>query len=274
MEYSNYKQSIFERIRNKLINNTPDSIKDVKDFIKSAFKSGVISQEVLFLLEKVLLFSDLEVRDVMVNRSKIEVIKINDSFERIIEKINNNTHSRFPVIGNDKDEILGILHTKDLFKFFVQQDSFDLRPLLREVFFTPESKNLISLIKEFKDKHLHLAIVIDEFGGVSGIITFEDIIEQIIGNIEDEFDNYQENNILFIKDNVFRVDATTKLEEFNSFFGTNIGYTEVDTIGGYLVSRLGRLPKEKEEIELDKVNICISTVNLRRIHNIIVTKKN
>ena len=187
MDGTQSKPKFFERLISRLAGE-PNSAEDVLTLLRQAHEQEVFDADTLTRLEKVLDFAELEVRDAMITRSRMNVLKENDSIERITAYIIETAHSRFPVIGEDKDEVLGILHAKDLLKYMFNPEQFHLKSVLRPAVFVPEGKSLASLLKEFREQRNHMAIVIDEYGGTSGLVTFEDIIEQIVGDIEDEFD--------------------------------------------------------------------------------------
>ena len=200
------KPNFFERVLSRLSNDTPENADEILEVLRAAADNEAVDSDTLQLLENVLDFSDMEVRDVMITRSQMDVIKASDSIERIIAYIQETAHSRFPVIGEDKDEILGILHAKDLLRYFGQPEQFQLKQVLRPAMFVPESKALNNVIKDFRTERNHMAIVIDEYGGVSGLITLEDVSEQIMGDIEDEFDlDDSEDQIFAINPERFRV---------------------------------------------------------------------
>ncbi|MBR7059972.1 MAG: CBS domain-containing protein [Neisseriaceae bacterium] len=272
MDENTGKTGFFERIFNKISSDAPENVEEIVQFLKNAAKSGVIDRDTVLLLEKVVAFADLEVRDVMVSRSQMNVLKISDSPKKILDYVLDTAHSRFPVIAGDKDEVLGILHTKDLLRFFNHPEDLDIRQLLREPVFVPESKSLNRLLKEFRDKHIHLAMVIDEYGGVSGLITFEDILEAILGEISDEFDTDEVDNIASIGGGRFRVNAVTEISEFNEFFHTDFAHEDVDTIGGLVISSLERLPERGEKIQLGDWQFAVARVDQRRLYILIVQK--
>ncbi len=264
--------NFFERMLNRLSGDTPDTPEDVLHVLRAAANREVLPADTLALLENVLDFDEEEVRDVMITRSQMDVIKINDSIERIVAYVMETAHSRFPVIGEDKDEILGILHAKDLLRYFAQPEHFQLKQLLRPAVFIPESKSLKNLLKDFRANKTHMAIVVDEYGGVSGLVTFEDVLEQIIGDIEDEFDlDDNSDNIFAINPERFRVDATTEIDDFNEYFGTSFSDEEADTIGGLVVQAFGHLPERGEKIILNKQTFTVARADSRRVHTLMVT---
>lgn len=266
------KPSFFERIIARLAGE-PDSAEDVLTLLRQAHEQQVFDADTLARLEKVLDFAELEVRDAMITRSQMNVIKENDSFERILAYVVETAHSRFPVIGGDKDEVLGILHAKDLLKSAANPEHFNLKSVLRPAAFVPEGKSLNSLLKEFREQRNHMAIVIDEYGGTSGLVTFEDLIEQIVGDIEDEFDEDESaDNIFAVSAERWRIKAVTEIEDINRFFGTAYGNEEVDTIGGLITQELGRLPVRGEKIAIGPLLFTVARADNRRLHTLMAVK--
>ena len=266
------KPNFFERVLSRLSNDTPENADEILEVLRAAADNEAVDSDTLQLLENVLDFSDMEVRDVMITRSQMDVIKASDSIERIIAYIQETAHSRFPVIGEDKDEILGILHAKDLLRYFGQPEQFQLKQVLRPAMFVPESKALHNVIKDFRTERNHMAIVIDEYGGVSGLITLEDVSEQIMGDIEDEFDlDDSEDQIFAINPERFRVNTTTEIEDFNEYFKTDYSDEEADTIGGLVIQEFGRLPQRGEKIAIGKWLFTIARADARRLHVLLVT---
>ena len=209
----------------------------------------------------------------MMTRSQMNVIKENDSIERIIAYIVETAHSRFPVIGEDKDEVLGILHAKDLLKYMLAPEQFQLQAVLRPAAFVPEGKSLNSLLKEFREQRNHMAIVVDEYGGVSGLITFEDIIEQIIGDIDDEFDEDESaDNIFAVSAERWRIKAVTEIDDINAFFGTDYSDEEVDTVGGLVIQELGHLPVRGEKVVVGPLQFTVARADNRRLHTLMAVR--
>ena len=266
------KPNFFERVLSRLSNDTPENADEILEVLRAAADNEAVDSDTLQLLENVLDFSDMEVRDVMITRSQMDVIKASDSIERIIAYIQETAHSRFPVIGEDKDEILGILHAKDLLRYFGQPEQFQLKQVLRPAMFVPESKALNNVIKDFRTERNHMAIVIDEYGGVSGLITLEDVSEQIMGDIEDEFDlDDSEDQIFAINPERFRVNATTEIEDCNDYAKTDYSDEEAYTIGGLVIQEFGRLPQRGEKIAIGKWLFTIARADARRLHVLLVT---
>ena len=272
MDDSSSKPGFFERLVNPIAGESPDTEDDVLQILREAYERQVFDADTLQYLKNILDFSDLEVRDVMITRSQMDVIKIDDTPEKIIAYIVDTAHSRFPVIGEDKDQILGILHAKDLLKYWGRAEQFQLEQILRPAVFVPESKSLNILLKDFREKRNHMAIVVDEYGGISGLVTFEDVIEPIIGDIEDEFDEDDSaDNIFAVSAERFRVNAVTEIETVNEFFGTNYSDEDVDTIGGLVIQELGHMPVRGEKITIGKLNFTVARADARRLQTLMVT---
>ena len=272
MDDSQSKPNFFERLISRL-SGEPDSAEDVVNLLRQAHEQEVFDADTLFRLEKVLDFAELEVRDAMITRSQMNVIKENDGIDRIAAYIIETSHSRFPVISGDKDEVLGILHAKDLLKFMTNPEQFNLQNILRPAVFVPEGKSLNSLLKELREQRNHMAIVIDEYGGVSGLVTFEDIIEQIVGDIEDEFDEDESaDNIHAVSAERWRINAVTEIEDVNAFFGTDYSDEEADTIGGLVIQELGRLPVRGEKVVVGPLQFTVARADKRRLHTLMAVR--
>jgi magnesium and cobalt efflux protein corC len=272
MDDSQSKPNFFERLISRL-SGEPDSAEDVVNLLRQAHEQEVFDADTLFRLEKVLDFAELEVRDAMITRSQMNVIKENDGIDRIVAYIIETSHSRFPVISGDKDEVLGILHAKDLLKFMANPEQFNLQNILRPAVFVPEGKSLNSLLKELREQRNHMAIVIDEYGGVSGLVTIEDIIEQIVGDIEDEFDEDESaDNIHAVSAERWRINAVTEIEDVNAFFGTDYSDEEADTIGGLVIQELGRLPVRGEKVVVGPLQFTVARADKRRLHTLMAVR--
>ena len=267
------KPNFFERLINRLTGDAPETADEVVNILRQAHEQEVFDADTLVRLEKVLDFAELEVRDAMITRSQMDVIKAGDSIERIIAYVVETAHSRFPVIGEDKDEVLGILHAKDLLKYTLNPEQFNLNAVLRSAVFVPESKPLNLLLKEFREQRNHMAIVVDEYGGTSGLVTFEDIIEQIIGDIEDEFDeNESADNIFPVSAERYRINATTEIEDINQYFGTDYSDEEADTIGGLVIQEIGHLPVRGEKVIIGPLQFTIARADNRRLHTLMAMR--
>ena len=234
------------------ITGEPRDLEQLADVLSDARERGLIDSDVLRMLESVLQVSEIQVRDVMVPRSQMVVINREDPVDRILPVVIESGHSRFPVVGEDRDEVAGILLAKDLLRYFVEgsEDSFDIRECLRPAVFIPESKRLNVLLKEFRVTHNHMAIVVDEYGGVAGLLTIEDVLEQIVGDIGDEYDVDEGEGIRKEADRSWTVPALTRIEDFNQAFGTRFADEEFDTIGGLVLHELGRMPRRGEAVQI------------------------
>lgn len=262
----------FERLISRISGDAPDTSQEVLQTLRLAHEREVFDAETLQRLENVLDFAELEVRDAMITRSQMDVLKASDPLERIIAYAVETAHSRFPVIGDDKDHVLGVLHAKELLKYWGRAEQFQLDAVLREAVFVPESKSLASLLREFREQRNHMAIVVDEYGGTSGLVTFEDVLEQIIGDIEDEFDEDDSaDNIFAVSADRFRVNAVTEIEDINAFFETDYSDEEVDTIGGLVIQEFGHLPERGEKINIGKLHFSVARADARRLHTLMVT---
>jgi len=251
----------------------PQDLEELSEVLADARERGLIDADVLAMLEGVLQVSEIQVRDVMVPRSQMVVIQRDEPPERILPVVTESGHSRFPVVGEDRDEVTGILLAKDLLRFFAQggEGHFDIRECLRPAVFIPESKRLNVLLKEFRVSHNHMAIVVDEYGGVSGLLTIEDVLEQIVGDIGDEYDVDEAEGIRKEAERTFTVPALTRIEEFNRAFGTRFSDEEFDTIGGLMLHELGRMPRRGEAIEIGGLELKVLRADRRRIEALRVT---
>lgn len=265
----NKKKSKFARkIRNLLIR--PKDKEHLGDILKQAFDKHMLDADSLMMLEGVLNVSEMQVRDIMIPRSQMDFIDISKKPEEFIPFVIETAHSRFPVIEGSMNDVIGILLAKDLLNFNEGQD-FELRDKLRPAIFVPESKRLNVLLKDFKKNRNHIAIVVDEYGGVSGMVTIEDVLEQIVGDIEDEYDyDETEDNIIEEKSDKFRIKAATEIEDFNAFFATEYADEDFTTVGGLITNKFGYLPEKNEKITFDGFDITILRADSRQIHTIMV----
>ncbi|MCE3284646.1 MAG: hypothetical protein K0R70_902 [Steroidobacteraceae bacterium] len=255
------------------ITGEPRDLHQLADVLADARERGLIDADVLEMLESVLEVSEIQVRDVMVPRSQMVVINRDEPVEKILPVVIESGHSRFPVVGEDRDEVAGILLAKDLLRFFVEddKDDFDIRECLRPAVFIPESKRLNVLLKEVRLTHNHMAIVVDEYGGVSGLLTIEDVLEQIVGDIGDEYDVDEAEGIRKEADRTWTVPALTRIEEFNETFGTRFSDEEADTIGGLVLHELGRMPRRGEAVQIGGMELKVTRADRRRIETLRVT---
>jgi len=269
---SKHKPSLLERLSAMLLRE-PEDREELITLLHSAFERNLLDAEALAMIEGVLEVSDLTARDVMIPRSQMDVIRIDDPIERLLPDVLRTGHSRFPVIGDNKDDVLGILLAKDLLHYFHAPKTFDLRATLRAGVFVPESKPLDVLLREFRSNRNHMAIVVDEYGGVSGLVTIEDVIEQIVGDIEDEYDfEEDDNNIVPVRDQRYRVNALTEVADFNEYFATDYADDDVDTVGGLVISLIGHLPKRGETVESGSLRFTVLRADSRRLQTLLVER--
>jgi len=267
-------RSIFGRIAQAL-SFDPKTKQEVLDVIEDAAEDNLLDQEALTIIKGAMQVADLQVRDIMVPRSKMVIVEADQTLKEFLPTVISSAHSRFPVVGKSPDEIIGVLLAKDLLPNLLDQNEneFTVQDKLRKVTFIPESKRLNILLKEFRATRSHLAIVVDEYGGVAGLITIEDVLEQIVGEIEDEHDQVEDDgNIRPFDDNAFLVKALTELEDFDEYFATNFDAYEFDTIGGIVTKRFGHLPQKDEQIEIDGFTFKVLSSENRRIRLLQVTK--
>ena len=267
--------SLFARIR-RAFNGEPWSRDDIQELIQ---QSGIeLDPDERNMLAGVLEVSETQVRDVMIPRSQMVVIDLEQDFNEMLSVIIESGHSRFPVIGQDRDEVLGVLLAKDLLRYFGKDDAQELpiRKLLRPVSVIPESKRLNALLKEFRDSHNHMAIVVDEYGGVAGLLTIEDVLEEIVGDIDDEHD--QESDEFIRADGEkngrpsYQVLALTRIEDFNEYFDCELGDEDYDTIGGLVMHELGRLPRRGEQVQFGGFEFSVTKADKRRIDSLQVQR--
>ena len=268
----NKKNTWLDRIKD-VLGESPKAKEDLLELLKNSAVDGVIDIESLKMIEGVFKVSEIQVREIMIPRSHITVVDISDDITDIIKKVTSSGHSRFPVIDDNKDEIIGVLLAKDLLKRnTVENIDIDLHEVLRPAVVVPESKRLNILLNEFKSSRNHIAIVIDEHGGVSGLITIEDVLEEIVGEIDDEHDEETVSKIISRGNNQYIVDALTPLEEFNSYFLSNFHDEDIETIGGFLINRFEKVPKNSETISIEKLFFKILSADSRSIKRIQVTR--
>ena len=260
------RPSLIERLR-ALRLRRPKDREQLLELLRAAYHSSLLDGDALSMIEGVLQVSEMQVRDIMVPRAQMDVIDISESPEKFIPLVIQAAHSRFPVIEDSKDHVIGILLAKDLLRYYAGEEEFDVRDMLRPAVYIPEAKRLNVLLKDFRASRNHMAIVVDEYGGVAGLVTIEDVIEQIVGDIEDEYDfDETADDIIPDKGGAFRVKATTEIEKFNSAFGTSFSDQESDTIGGMLLARFGHMPKRGEQLSVDNLNFKVLRADSRRLH--------
>jgi magnesium and cobalt transporter len=260
----------------RLFQDRADEVKtreEIAGFLAEFRDRGVLAADEFAMLQGVLEVSNTQVRDIMVPRSHMVVIAKDETPQALLRTIIESNHSRFPVIGDDRDEVVGIVLAKDLLKHFVgEPQSFELETLLRPAVFIPESKRLNTLLTEFREGRNHMAIVVDEYGGVAGLATIEDVLEQIVGEIDDEHDPEEVASIQAQDGGRYQVLALTRIEEFNEFFNTALSDEEYDTVGGLVMHELGRLPRRGEQLEYAGFRFKVLRGDRRRLHALEVTR--
>ena len=241
--------------------------------LREAQSRGLFDADAQSMIEGVLQVADMQVRDIMIPRSQMVVVSRDASPEQLIVTAIESGHSRFPVVGESRDEVVGVLLAKDLLRYSSKNEgqTFSIRELLRPAVFVPESKRLNVLLKEFRASRNHIAVVVDEYGGVAGMVTIEDVLEQIVGEIEDEHDIDEETFIRKFSEINYAVKALTPIEDFNEYFGTGLSDEEFDTIGGLVTAKLGHLPKRGETVLLENMSFQIIRADNRRLHLMKVT---
>jgi len=245
----------------------PQDRQELLSVLRDAGERGLVDGDALSMIEGVLEVSDLQVRDIMVPRAQMVFIRRDERAAAILPKVVESGHSRFPVMDEDRDDIVGILLAKDLLRLTVEKrERFDIREFMRPALFVPESKRLNVLLREFRRNRNHMAIVVDEYGGVSGLVTIEDVIEQIIGEIDDEFDVEDDQNIRRDAERQFTVRAVTRIAEFNEYFGARLSEEEgFDTVAGLIMKQLGHLPRRGESATIDGFEFRVLRADRRRI---------
>jgi magnesium and cobalt transporter len=252
----------------------PEDREELIELLRTCYERNLLDADALAMIEGVLQVSEMQARDIMVPRAQMDAIDIRESPDQFIPMVIQTGHSRFPVFGENKDDVIGILLAKDLLRHYAGEEEFNVRDMLRPAVFIPGSKPLNVLLKEFRKNRNHMAMVVDEYGGVAGLVTIEDVIEQIVGDIEDEYDfDDVEDNIVPERGGQYRVKALTEIADFNGAFGTQYDEQEFDTIGGLVLSRFGRVPKRGEQISFDGLNFRVLRSDSRRLHLLQVAKK-
>ena len=269
-------RSFLDRLSQALLAE-PSTRQELIHILREAEHRDLLAPDALEMIEGVLQVSEMQVRDIMVPRAQMDVVDKNQPPEEALPMIIDTAHSRFPMIDGDKDKVIGILLAKDLLRYFYhksqgQAERFDVEDYLRPAVFVPESKRLNVLLREFRTSRNHMAIVVDEYGGVAGLVTIEDVLEQIVGEIEDEHDVEEDDvSIRERNDGSYMVKALTPVEDFNARFGTRFDHENIDTIGGLVLSSLGHLPKRGETVEIDHFLFEVLRADSRRIHLLKVT---
>jgi magnesium and cobalt transporter len=266
------KRSLLERLSSMLLRE-PEDRDQLVELLHGAFEKNLLDADALSMIEGVMQVSEMQARDVAIPRSQMDMIDVAEEPDSFIPFVIETAHSRFPVYENGKDNVIGILLAKDLLRYYSNADEFDVRDMLRPAVFVPESKRLNVLLRDFRANRNHIAIVVDEYGGVSGLVTIEDVLEQIVGDIEDEFDfDETEDNILPDKSGKFRVKAVTEIADFNDSFGSKFSDEDFDTVGGLVVNRFGRLPKRGETVTFEGFRFTVLRADSRKIHSLMVER--
>lgn len=266
-------RSWIERVTH-LFSSEPASRRDLMVIIRTAAERSLLDAEALGIIEGALQVSEMQARDIMIPRSQVVFMRVDDTPKEFLPVVIESQHSRFPVIGDDFDDVKGILHAKDLLPLALKgsDDGFKLRDLIREAPVIPESKRLNVLLTEFRANRNHMAIVVDEYGSVAGVVTIEDVLEQIVGEIEDEHDVNDESFIKQLDAKSWTVKAGTPIEDFNEVFATAFSDEEFDTIGGIVLQRFGHLPRREETVVLDGFRFRVLNADSRRIRLLHMTR--
>ncbi len=263
------KPSFIERLTSLLLRE-PEDREQLLQILHSAYERNLMDADALTIIEGALAAADTRVTDVMVPRAQMDAIDVDDPLDEIVKTVIEAAHSRFPVVDGDRDNVLGILLAKDLLRIQTEEH-FDLRDWLRPAVFIPESKRLNVLLREFRVSRNHMAIVVNEYGGVAGLVTIEDVLEQIVGDIEDEYDfDEAHDNIRQDSTGRYRVKARTEIEDFNAAFATDFSDEEFDTVGGLILRQLGRVPKRNEVVEIDGTRFQVLRADSRRLYTLLV----
>lgn len=257
-----------------LFSQQPKTTDELLGILRDAQKSELLGLEPLRMIEGVLQVAEMRVSEIMIARADMVCIDKDATFDEILPIALRSGHSRFPVIGENKDEILGMLLAKDLLNYCLpdQESKFLIKDILRSAVFVPESKRLAVLLNDFRKTRNHIAIVVDEYGGVSGLVTIEDVLEQIVGDIEDEHDIDKSVSIREHKDHTYSVKALTPIEDFNEFFKTDFSTSEYDTIGGLVLKAFGSLPKRGDSVDFEGMHFTVLRASRRRIQLLQVTR--
>jgi magnesium and cobalt transporter len=262
------KPTLLERL-SAFLTREPEDREELLELLHGAFEHKLLDADALSMIEGVLSVSEMTVRDIMIPRSQMDVVSQDDAPPEFIPLVLETRHSRFPVVGENKDDVVGILLAKELLNYYANPEGFDLHDTLRPAVFVPESKRLNVLLRDFRANRNHMAIVVDEYGGVSGLVTIEDVLEQIVGDIEDEYDfDESEDNIIAEANGRFRIKAQTEIGDFNTHFRTDFADDEFDTVGGLVLQAFGRLPKRGESTTIGGLRFRVIRADSRRLHTL------
>ncbi|MEK7792587.1 MAG: transporter associated domain-containing protein [Pseudomonadota bacterium] len=272
MDDPSTKSGWLERLGALLIRK-PEDREQLITVLHSAFENNLLDSDALSMIEGVMQVSEMQARDIMVPRSQMDVVDISETPDKFIPFVIETAHSRFPVTEGSEDNIIGILLAKDLLRYYAREEEFNIRDMLRPAVFIPESKRLNILLKDFRSNRNHIAIVVNEYGGVAGLLTIEDVLEQIVGEIEDEYDfDEDEDNIILESEGHYRVKAITEIDDFNEVIGANFSNDDYDTIGGLVLNKFGRLPNRHESVVIDNFKFTVQQADSRRLHMLRVEK--
>ncbi len=270
MNNSSPKHNWLERLGTLLLRE-PEDREQLIELLHSAFEHNLLDSDALSMIEGVMQASETQASDIMVPRSQMDVIDISETPDIFVPLMIETAHSRFPVTEDNKDNVIGILLAKDLLRYYAGGEEFNAREILRPAVFIPESKRLNVLLKDFRSNRNHIAIVVDEYGGVAGLVTIEDVLEQIVGDIEDEYDyDESEDNIVQDPNGHYRVKAITEIADFNKVLGAEFSNEDYDTVGGLVLNKFGRLPKHGESVVIGSLKFMVLRADSRRLHTVLV----
>jgi len=273
MDDSQPKPTWLERL-GALLMREPEDRKQLVELLRTSYERNLLDSDALSMIEGVLQVSEMLARDIMIPRAQMDAIDVIESPDKFIPLVIETGHSRFPVIEENRDNVIGILLAKDLLRYYAGEEEFNVRDMLRPAVFIPGSKRLNVLLKEFRANRNHMAIVVDEYGGVAGLVTIEDVLEQIVGDIEDEYDfDETEDDIITDRSGAWRVKAVTEIDKFNEVFHTAFSDEDNDTIGGLVLARFGRMPQRGEQLTFDNLNFKVLRADSRRLHLLLVERK-
>lgn len=259
------KPNWLERLSTMLLRE-PEDREQLITLLHTALERNLLDSDALSMIEGVMQVSEMQARDIMIPRSQMDIIDIAEMPEKFIPFVIEAAHSRFPVTEGSEDNIIGILLAKDLLRYYAGEEEFNIRGMLRPAIFIPESKRLNILLKDFRSNRNHMAIVVNEYGGVAGLLTIEDVLEQIVGEIEDEYDfDEDEDNIVSESEGHYRVKAITEIDNFNEVLGTHFSNDDYDTIGGLVLKKFGRLPSRNESVTIDNHIFTVLRADSRRL---------
>ena len=267
----NNRPGLIERLTSWL-SREPDNREELLELLHAAYEKNLLDADAVSMIEGVMQVSEMQVREIMIPRAQLDVVDINEPPEKILPYVIETAHSRFPAVDGERDNVVGILLAKDLLRLCTDEE-VNLRDQLRPAVFIPESKRLNVLLREFRASRNHIAIVVDEYGGVAGLVTIEDVLEQIVGDIEDEYDyDEAEDNILKLDASAFRVKAQTEIGDFNLAMGASFADDEFDTVGGLVTHAFGRVPKRGEVVEIGDLRFQVLRADSRRVHSLRVER--